>query len=81
MKDTYVRVILTQLPLPGNENYKPGGNGSPDNIGNATGINGGNVNPVKPVDVEKPISVANGVKGPWGSLEYSLSYIIENIAN
>ena len=34
-----------------------------DNIGNATGINGGNVNPVKPKDTDKPIPTANGVKG------------------
>ena len=67
--------------MPGNKTCDVGGTGSPKNIGTATGIGGGVGNPIKPVDVEKPISVANGVKGPWGSLEYSLSYIIEKIAN
>ena len=68
------------VALPGMKTTNPGGNGSPDNIGNATGINGGNVNPVKPKDTDKPIPTANGVKGPWGTLEYKLSYLVEDIA-
>ena len=68
------------VALPGMKTTEPGGNGSPDNIGNATGLNGGTVNPVKPKDTDKPIPTANGVKGPWGTLEYKLSYLVEDIA-
>ena len=68
------------VALPGMKTTEPGGNGSPDNIGNAVGMAGGTFNPVKPKDPSKPIPTANGVGGPWKSLEYKLSYLIEDIA-
>ncbi len=68
------------VALPGMKTTSPGGNGSPDNIGNAVGMSGGTFNPVKPKDPTSPIPTANGVKGPFGSLEYKLSYLIEDIS-
>tara|TARA_A200000159_G_scaffold157368_1_gene173399 strand:+ start:1094 stop:3646 length:2553 start_codon:yes stop_codon:yes gene_type:complete len=65
---------------PGMKTCEVGGTGSPKNIGTATGITGGAVNPVKPLDTDKPLPAANGVGGPWKSLEYKLSYLIEDIA-
>ncbi|BCV00308.1 MAG: hypothetical protein CM15mV34_0820 [Caudoviricetes sp.] len=53
------------VALPGMLTTEPGGNGSPDNIGNATGIAGGRHNPVKPKDPSLPIPVGNGVGGPF----------------
>ena len=33
------------------------------------------------MDPEKPIPAANGVGGPWKTLEYKLGYLIEDIAD
>ena len=68
------------VALPGMLTTEPGGNGSPDNIGNATGIAGGTHNPIKPKDPSLPIPIANGVGGPFKSMEYKLSYLIEEIS-
>ena len=67
--------------MPGNKTCEVGGTGSTKNIGTAIGIPGGVGNPIKPRDTTKPISIANGVKGPWGSLEYTASYLVEDIAD
>ena len=53
--------------------------GSPKNIG--IDIPGGTTNPVKPLDPEKPIPAANGIGGPWKTLEYKLSYLLEDLCN
>ena len=67
--------------VPGMQTCEEGGPGSPKNLGTAVGINGSKSNTVKPRDPEKPIHTANGVGGPWRSLEYKLSYLIEDIAD
>ena len=38
-------------------------------------------NPTKPRQPEKPIPAANGVGGPWKTLEYKLSYLLEDLAD
>ena len=58
-----------------------GGLGSPNNIGNQPGIAGSSSNPSKPREPDKPIPAANGVGGPWKTLEYKLSYLLEDIAD
>jgi hypothetical protein len=55
------------------------GAGSPANIGNL--LNGSGGNPNKPRQPEKPIPAANGVGGPWKTLEYELSYLLEDLAD
>ena len=55
------------------------GSGSPNNVG--TAVNGSAGNTTKPRQSEKPIPAANGVAGPWKTLEYSLSYLIEDLAD
>ena len=47
-----------------------------------TGILAGSSgNPIKPKSPEKPIPAANGVGGPWKTLEYELSYLLEDLAD
>ena len=58
-----------------------GGKGSPLNVGMTPGINGSTGNPQKPRQPEKPIPAANGVGGPWKSLDYTLSYLIEDLSD
>ena len=67
--------------MPGMKTGTVGGPGSPANIGTATGISGSSANTVKPRDPDKPIHAANGVGGPWRSLEYKLSYLVEDMAD
>jgi hypothetical protein len=55
------------------------GIGSPNNIGNS--MAGNAENPTKPRNPEKPIPAANGVGGPWKTLEYKLSYLLEDLAD
>ena len=55
------------------------GAGSPANIGNL--LNGSGGNPNKPRQPDKPIPAANGVAGPWKTLEYKLSYLLEDLAD
>ena len=58
-----------------------GGRGSPSNVGMTPGINGSSGNPQKPRQPAKPIPAANGVGGPWKSLDYTLSYLLEDLAD
>ena len=58
-----------------------GGKGSPLNVGMTPGINGSAGNPQKPRQPAKPIPAANGVGGPWKSLDYTLSYLLEDLAD
>jgi len=55
------------------------GKGSPNNQG--TTMNGSGGNPVKPRNSNKPNPAANGVGGPWKTLEYKLSYLVEDLAD
>ena len=55
------------------------GAGSPNNVG--TVMNGSGGNPVKPRNSNKPNPAANGVGGPWKTLEYKLSYLVEDLAD
>ena len=55
------------------------GKGSPNNEG--TVMNGSGGNPVKPRNSNKPNPAANGVGGPWKTLEYKLSYLVEDLAD
>ena len=67
------------VAYPGQVKTITGGMGSPKNIG--IDIPGGTTNPVKPLDPEKPIPAANGIGGPWKTLEYKLSYLLEDLCN
>ena len=58
-----------------------GGTGSPSNIGTTPGINGSSGNPMKPTMPSKPIPAGQGVGGPWKSVDYQLSYLVEDIAD
>ena len=58
-----------------------GGASAPSNIGNAPGIAGSSSNASKPREPSKPIPSANGVGGPWKTLEYKLTYLLEDIAD
>lgn len=69
------------VSIPNQTTVGPGGVGSPNNIGTQPGIAGSSGNPQKPRSPEKPIPAANGVGGPWKTLEYKLSYLIEDIAD
>jgi len=55
------------------------GAGSPNNVG--TVMNGNAGNPIKPRNSNKPNPAANGVGGPWKTLEYKLSYLVEDLAD
>ena len=67
--------------IPGSTTTVIGGSGSPKNIGSFKSINGSYANPIKPLDPTQPIPAANGVGGPWKTLEYKLSYLIEDLSN
>jgi|TARA_B100001996_G_scaffold51138_1_gene36573 hypothetical protein len=69
------------VAFPGQSTTQLGGSGSPKNIGSHKGLVGSSANPIKPLDPAKPIPAANGVGGPWKTLEYKLSYLIEDLAN
>ena len=64
-----------------NTSTEIGGRGSPSNVGMTPGINGSTGNPQKPRQPAKPIPAANGVGGPWKSLDYTLSYLLEDLAD
>jgi hypothetical protein len=64
-----------------NRSSQTSGPGSPNNVGNQSGINGSAGNASKPRNPEKPIPAANGVGGPWKTLEYKLSYLLEDLAD
>ena len=57
------------------------GPGSPKNVGTTPGVPGSTANPKKPIQPSKPIPAANGVGGPWKSMEYKLSYLMEDIGS
>ena len=69
------------VAFPGLTTAAAGGVGSASNIGSAKGIPGSSSNSIKPIDGPNPIPIANGVGGPWKTMEYKLSYLIEDIAN
>ena len=73
--------ISNNVAYPGQIYSEAGGDGSPRNIGGSTGIDGSTSNPIKPTNPVKPLPAANGVGGPWKTLEYKLSYLIEDLAN
>ena len=63
--------INNTVAYPGQTKTISGSTGSPKNIG--IDFPGGSSNPIRPLDPEKPIPVANGIGGPWKTLEYKLS--------
>ena len=68
------------VPIPGNKTTSQvNGPGAP---GTSLGsrLNGSKANPNKPQQPSKPIPAANGVAGPWKTLEYKLTYLVEDIA-
>ena len=67
------------VPLPNDGKSETAGNGTPNNVGNL--LNGSAGNPNKPRQPKKPIPAANGVAGPWKTLEYKLSYLLEDLAD
>ncbi len=67
------------VALPNNPKSDIGGKASPNNV--STLMNGSSGNPGKPRQPEKPIPAANGVGGPWKTLEYKLSYLLEDLAD
>ena len=67
------------VAIPGQVKTVSGGHGSPKNIG--VDLPGGTSNPIKPIDPELPIPAASGIGGPWKTIEYKLSYLIEDLAN
>ncbi|WLW36856.1 baseplate hub subunit tail lysozyme [Synechococcus phage S-8S29] len=69
------------VATPNMKTLSAGGAGSPNNIGNQPGIAGSSSNPSKPREPKKPIPAANGVGGPWKTLEYKLGYLLEDIAD
>ena len=70
----------TQVRLSGSKvNTEPAGPGSPNNVG--TILSGSSGNPMKGRNPENPIPTANGVGGPWKSVEAKLSYLMEDIAD
>ena len=69
------------VSIPGNNSTEAGGPGSPKNLGTNPGMPGSSANTLKARSPSKPIPAANGVGGPWKTLEYKLSYLIEDIAD
>jgi hypothetical protein len=69
------------VPIPGATKTSPvNGPGAPG-TSLAQKVAGSSGNPGKPKTVTEPIPAANGVGGPWKTLEYQLSYLVEDIAN
>ena len=69
------------VSLPASKTTGVQGAGSPNSIATTPGVAGSSANPVKPRNPEKPIPAANGVGGPWKTLEYQLSYLVEDLAD
>ncbi len=67
------------VALPNNPKADVGGKASPVNVSQK--VAGSSGNPGKPRQPEKPIPAANGVGGPWKTLEYKLSYLLEDLAD
>ena len=71
----------TQVAVSGSNVTQPGsgGVGSANNIG--TQLSGSSGNTMKGRNPENPIPTANGVGGPWKSVEAKLSYLMEDIVD
>jgi len=68
--------------IPGSKTVPPGtGSGAPANVGNAAGVSGSSTNSQKPTTPSKPIPAAAGTGGPWKTLEYQLTYLVEDLAS
>ena len=68
------------VKLPGSEvSPEPAGPGSPNNVG--VHLPGSAGNTAIPRSPSKPIATANGVGGPWKSVESKLNYLIEDVAD
>ena len=67
------------VPFPNQKDQVIGSAGGPSGID--TVQNGSSSNPTKPRQPKKPIPAANGVAGPWKTLEYELSYLMEDLAD
>lgn len=65
------------VKIPG-DGLTPGSSGSPENLGNVSGVSGSAANSQKPRNAQVP--AANGVKGPGGTLLTGLTYLVEDIA-
>ena len=68
------------VALPNSKQGPNTGSGSPSNTGNAPGVSGSSTNAQKPKTPSKPIPAAAGTGGPWKTLEYQLTYLLEDIA-
>lgn len=73
--------IANTVAFPGLTTASAGGVGSALNIGSEKGIPGSSTNSIKPINGPNPIPIANGIGGPWKTMEYKLSYLIEDVAN
>ncbi len=69
------------VAYPGQKTTNTGSDGSPKNVGSRSEISGSTCNPIKPIDPETPIPVANAMGGPWKSMEYKLAYLVEDVCN
>ena len=69
------------VALPADPVAQTGGIGSPKSIATTPGVAGSSANPSKPKNPTKPIPSANGVGGPWKTLEYKLMYLLEDLAD
>jgi len=67
------------VALPNNPKSDVGGKASPNNV--STKLAGSSGNPGKPRQPKDPIPAANGVGGPWKTLEYKLGYLLEDLAD
>ncbi len=65
---------------PQNASVPPGSFGAPYNNANKPGQAGSSSNPQKPRSPKDPIPAANGVGGPYKTMEYQLGYLIEDIS-
>ena len=72
--------VKNTVPIPGGSQGPNTGSGSPSNPGNAAGVSGSSANSQKPTTPSKPIPAASGTGGPWKTLEYQLTYLLEDIA-
>ena len=65
---------------PQQETVEPGSFGAPYNNANKPGQAGSAANPQKPRSPENPIPAANGVGGPYKTMEYQLGYLLEDVS-
>lgn len=76
------KVDRNTVIIPG-DGQAPGNSGSPHNIANTSGVNGSSNNAQKAriPPRNNPIPAANGVAGPWKTLEYELNYLIQDLVD